>query len=43
MNETTLSRELAFVADQRGLDATTVLVQAVCEGIRALYRDTIIA
>jgi len=42
MNEPILSRELAFVAAQRGLDETTVLAQAVREGIRALYHDTII-
>ena len=42
MNEPILSRELAFVAAQRGLDETTVLAQAVREGIRVLYRDTVI-
>jgi hypothetical protein len=42
MNEPILSCALAFVAAQRGLDETTVLAQAVREGIRALYSDTII-
>ena len=42
MTEAALSRELAFVAAHRQIDETTVLAQAVREGIRTLYRDTLI-
>lgn len=42
MNEVALSRELAFVVAQRGIDETMVLAQAVQERMRALYRDAVI-
>lgn len=42
MDEATLTRELAFVADQRQQDETTVLAQAVREGMRILYREALI-
>jgi hypothetical protein len=42
MIATQLSREVDFVVKQRGLDETTVLAQAIREGIHKLYRDTII-
>ena len=42
MREAALSRELAFVAAQRQIDEPTVVAQAVREGIRALYRETLI-
>lgn len=42
MNEVALSRELAFVVAQRGIDETMVLAQAVQEGMRVLYRDAVI-
>ena len=42
MIETQLSREVDFVVKQRGLDETTVLAQAIREGVHKLYHDTII-
>jgi hypothetical protein len=42
MLETQLSREVDFVVKHRGIDETTVLAQAIREGIHKLYRDTII-
>jgi hypothetical protein len=42
MEETTLTHELAFVVAQRQQDETVVLAQAIREGIRALYRETLI-
>lgn len=42
MNEATLTQELAFVAGQRQQDETTILAQAVREGVRVLYREALI-
>jgi hypothetical protein len=37
-----LSREMEFVVKYRGLDETTILAQAIREGVHQLYRETII-
>jgi hypothetical protein len=42
MNEVTLTQELAFVVGQRQQDETTILAQAVREGVRVLYREALI-
>ena len=42
MNETGLTQQLAFVVARRREDEATVLAQAVREGIRTLYRETLI-
>jgi hypothetical protein len=42
MIATQLSREMDFVVKHRGLDETTVLAQAIQEGVHKLYQDTII-
>jgi hypothetical protein len=42
MLETQLSREVDFVVKHRGLDETTVLAQAIREGVHKLYQDAII-
>jgi hypothetical protein len=42
MNEATLTQELAFVVGQRQQDETTILAQAVREGVRVLYREALI-
>lgn len=42
MLETQLSREVDFVVKHRGIDETTMLAQAIREGIHKLYQDTII-
>ena len=41
MLKTQLSREVDFVVKQRGLDETTVLAQAIREGVHKLYQDAI--
>jgi hypothetical protein len=40
-NEATLVDELAFVVQRSRADESTVLAQAVREGIRVLYRQTL--
>jgi len=42
MSETELTQHLAFVVAQRQEDEAAVLAEAVREGIRALYRETLI-
>lgn len=42
MKEGTLAQKLAFVVTQRQQDEVTILVQALREGIHALYRDALI-
>ncbi len=41
MNES-LTKQLSFVISQRRQDEATVLAQAVREGIKSLYRESII-
>ena len=42
MAELTMTRKLAFVVAQRRQDETTVLAQAIREGIGMLYREALI-
>ncbi len=42
MGEATLTQELAFVVAQRQQDEMTVLARAVREGVRVLYRESLV-
>lgn len=42
MSESGIAAQLAFVAAHRQQDEAMVLVEAVREGVRALYRDALI-
>jgi hypothetical protein len=42
MPELQFAQEVAFVAAHRHLDETTVLAQAIQEGMRILYRETVL-
>lgn len=42
MNETALTQQLAFVVSQRHQDESTIIGQAVREGIHTLYRESLI-
>lgn len=41
MKEATVSRELAFIANRRGIDETNILAKAVREGIRVIYQEAV--
>ena len=41
MKQATVSRELAFIANRRGIDETNILAKAVREGIRVIYQEAV--
>jgi hypothetical protein len=41
MTNVQLTREMDFVVHRRGLDETTILAQALREGVHKLYRETL--
>jgi hypothetical protein len=42
MKEATVSRELVFIANRRGVDETNIFAKAIREGIRVIYHEAVI-